>query len=158
MLIKTYQQLDPQIRDAVKTFISTAVAREHLDQSWNVVAPSMKAGYTKAQWQKANDLPVVPYPGVDPKHVQYYLDYASTKEILVEVGLAGKPGVSTRPVTFQLGLEPGAATATGWSTTGCRAGRRRSRRASSALSRARSPGRRARARSALRAAARTGGA
>ena len=28
-------------------------------------------------------------------------------EILVEVGLAGKPGVSTRPVTFQLGLVPG---------------------------------------------------
>jgi hypothetical protein len=106
VLIKTYHQLDPQIRDSVKTFISTVVAREHLDQSWNVVAPSMKAGYTKAQWQKANDLPVVPYPGVDPKHIQYYLDYASTKEILVEVGLAGKPGVSTRPVTFQLGLVP----------------------------------------------------
>jgi hypothetical protein len=106
VLIKTYHQLDPQIRDSVKTFISTVVAREHLDQSWNVVAPSMKAGYTKAQWQKANDLPVVPYPGVDPKHIQYYLDYASTKEILVEVGLSGKPGVSTRPVTFQLGLEP----------------------------------------------------
>ena len=48
----------------------------------------------------------MPYPGVDTKHVQYYLDYASTKEILVEVGLAGKPGVSTRPVTFQLGLVP----------------------------------------------------
>ena len=106
VLIKTYQQLDPQIRDAVKTFISTVVAREHLDQSWNVVAPSMKAGYTQAQWKAANDLPVVPYPGVDPKHVQYYLDYASTKDILVEVGLTGKPGVSTRPVTFQLGLEP----------------------------------------------------
>jgi len=106
VLIKTYHQLDPQIRDSVKTFISTVVAREHLDQSWNVVAPSMKAGYTKAQWQKANDLPVVPYPGVDPKHIQYYLDYASTKEILVEVGLAGKKGVSTRPVTFQLGLVP----------------------------------------------------
>jgi hypothetical protein len=106
--VKTYQQLDPQIRDSVKTFIKTVVAREHLDQSWNVVAPSMKAGYTKAQWVKAEDLPVVPYPGVDPKRVQYYLDYASTKEILVEVGLAGKPGVSTRPVTFQLGLVPAA--------------------------------------------------
>ena len=74
-----------------------------------------------------DDLPVVPYPGVDTKHVQYYLDYASTKEILVEVGLAGKPGVSTRPVTFQLGLVPANGTAAGSSTTGCRAGRRRSR-------------------------------
>jgi hypothetical protein len=107
VLIKTYTQLDPQIRSAVKTFIGTAVAREHVDQSWNVVAPTMKAGYTPAQWKKADNLPVVPYPGVDTKHVSYYLDYASTKEILVEVGLAGKPGVSTRPVTFQLGLVPG---------------------------------------------------
>jgi hypothetical protein len=107
VLIKTYTQLDPKIRSAVTTFIGTAVAREHVDQSWNVVAPTLKAGYTAAQWKKADDLPVVPYPGVDVKHVQYYLDYASTKEILVEVGLAGKPGVSTRPVTFQLGLVPG---------------------------------------------------
>jgi hypothetical protein len=106
-LIKTYTQLDPQIRSAVATFISTAVAREHVDRSWNVVAPTLKAGYTPAQWKKADELPVVPYPGVDTKHVRYYLDHASTKEILVEVGLVGKPGVSTRPVTFQLGLVPG---------------------------------------------------
>ncbi len=107
VLIKTYAQLDPQTRSAVKTFIGTAVARQHVDQSWDVVAPTLKAGYTPAQWKKAEELPVVPYPGVDTKHVQYYLDYASTKEILVEVGLAGKPGVSSRPVTFQLGLVPG---------------------------------------------------
>ena len=106
-LITTYTQLDAQIRSAVTTFIGSAVAREHVGQSWSVVAPTLKAGYTRAQWKKADDLPVVPYPGVDTKHVTYYLDYASTKEILVEVGLAGKPGVSTRPVTFQLGLVPG---------------------------------------------------
>jgi hypothetical protein len=106
-LIKTYAQLDPQIRSAVATFIGTAVAREHVDRSWNVVAPTLKAGYTPAQWKKADDLPVVPYPGVDTKHVRYSLDHASTNEILVEVGLTGKPGVSTRPVTFQLGLVPG---------------------------------------------------
>jgi hypothetical protein len=105
-LVKTYTQLDPEIRSAVKTFIGTVVARKNVDQSWNVVAPSLKAGYTQAQWKKAADLPVVPYPGVDTDHIQYYLDYASTKEILVEIGLAGKPGVSTRPVTFQLGLVP----------------------------------------------------
>jgi hypothetical protein len=106
VIVKTYQQLDPDIRDSVKTFIATVVAREHVGDSWNVVAPSMKAGYTKTQWTKADDLPVVPYPGVDTKRTQFYLDYASTKEILVEVGLAGKKGVSTRPVTFQLGLVP----------------------------------------------------
>jgi hypothetical protein len=105
-VVKTYEQLDPAIRRTVTTFISTAVAREHLDRSWAVVAPSLKSGYTKASWAKAGELPVVPYPGVDPQHVQYSLDYATTEGILVDVGLTGKPGVKTKPVTFQLGLEP----------------------------------------------------
>ena len=104
--IKTYSQLDDDVRQAVRTFIETAVARKNLDQSWRVVAPELRAGYTFAEWKRAKELPIIPYPGVDTKHVNYYLDYASTKEILVEVGLAGKPGVSTRPVTFQLELVP----------------------------------------------------
>src|SRR5215210_7287358 len=104
--IKTYTQLDPEVRNAVRTFISTAVARQHVENSWPVVAPQLRAGYTLAQWKRATALPVVPYPGVDTKHVEYYLDYATSKEILVEVGLAPKPGVTTRPVTFQLGLVP----------------------------------------------------
>jgi hypothetical protein len=104
--IKTYSQLDPQIRSDITTFISTAVARKNLGNSWSVVSPGLRAGYTPKSWANGANLPVVPYPGVDTKHIQYYLDYASTKEILIEVGLAGKPGVSTRPVTFQLGLVP----------------------------------------------------
>jgi hypothetical protein len=104
--IKTYSQLDDQIRSSIRTFIGTAVARQHVADSWALVAPSLRAGYTFKQWRTGDQLPVVPYPGVDTKHVQYYLDYATNKEILIEVGLAGKPGVSTRPVTFQLGLVP----------------------------------------------------
>jgi|SRR6187551_459754 hypothetical protein len=104
--VRTFTQLDPAIRQDIKTFIATAVARKNLGDSWTVVAPSLRAGYTKKSWAKGDALPIVPYPGVDAKHVEYFLDYASTKEILVEVGLAGKPGVSTRPVTFQLGLVP----------------------------------------------------
>jgi hypothetical protein len=106
--VKTFGQLDPQIRADIKTFIGTAVARKNLGQSWAVVSPTLKRGYTPKAWAKGADLPVVPYPGVDTQRIQYLLDYASTKEILVEVALAGKPGVSTRPVTFQLGLVRGA--------------------------------------------------
>jgi len=104
--VKTFGQLDPQIRADIKTFIGTAVARKNLGRSWAVVSPTLKRDYTQASWAKGSDLPVVPYPGVDTKRIQYFLDYASTKEILIEVGLAGKKGVSTRPVTFQLGLVP----------------------------------------------------
>ncbi len=105
--VKTYSQLDPQVRSDIKTFIGTAVARKNLGSSWDVVSPTLKRGYTPKRWANGADLPVVPYPGVDTKRVEYFLDYASTKEILIEVGLAGKPGVSTRPVTFQLGLVRG---------------------------------------------------
>jgi hypothetical protein len=104
--VKTYGQLDSHIRSTVRTFLSTAVARKHLEQSWPVVAPSFKAGYTKKQWVNGAALPIIPYPFDDINKVQYYLDYASNREILMEVGLAAPPRYKMRATTFQLGLVP----------------------------------------------------
>ena len=104
--IKTFWQLDPALRSTIRKFIGTAVMRRHLDQSWNVVAPSLKAGYTYKRWSTADKLPVIPYPVDSLDKVQYYLDYASTKAILVEVGLGAKPEKNIRPTTFQLELVP----------------------------------------------------
>jgi len=108
--ITKYEQLDKKTKATIRTFLATAVAREHLDRSWAVIAPSMKKGYTFKQWANASALPVVPYPNADVNTAQYYLDYASTKEILLEVGLSVRPEITgearTRPVAFQLGLRP----------------------------------------------------
>ena len=108
--IKKYQQLDPATKSTIRTFLGTAVAREHLERSWATIAPSMRKGYTYKQWANASALPIVPYLNVDLNTVQYYLDYASTKEILLEVGLSVRPEIKgeqrTRPVAFQLGLRP----------------------------------------------------
>jgi hypothetical protein len=104
--VKTYEQLDSEIRTTVRTFLSTAVARKHVDQSWPVVAPSVKAGYTRKEWRSANQLPIIPYPFDNINKVQYYLDYASNREILMEVGLAAPARYKVRPTTFQLGLVP----------------------------------------------------
>ena len=104
--VKTYGQLDSNIRSTVRTFLSTAVARKHLDQSWPVVAPSFKEGYTKKQWVHADELPIIPYPFDSIDKVQYYLDYASNREILMEVGLAAPERYKMRATTFQLGLIP----------------------------------------------------
>jgi hypothetical protein len=107
--IKTFEQLGHKIRSTIRMFLATAVARKHLDQSWAVIAPSMKAGYTFKEWAKATELPVVPYPGVDVRRAEFYLEYASRKEILVDVGLSQLPSIVkgwTRPVAFQLGLSP----------------------------------------------------
>lgn len=105
--IRTYEQLDPQMHSTINKFIATIVARKNIPASWSVVSPSLKQGYTRAQWDRADNLPVVPYPGVDTHHINFYLDYASTNQILVEVGLSGIPGKTTsRPTTFQLELVP----------------------------------------------------
>ena len=104
--IKSFSDLDPQVVSAVRTFIATAVARRHLDQSWAVISPSMRAGYTFNRWKNASALPVIPYPGVVVDATNYYLDYASTKEIMLEVGLSTRPGSGIRPVAFQLALTP----------------------------------------------------
>src|SRR2546430_174657 len=104
--VKTYWQLDPQVRSTVKTFIATAVRREHLDQAWGTVAPSLKQGYTYDSWRHANSLPVVPYPHADISGLQFYLDYASSKEILAEVGVSAPEKYKLRPTTFQIGLVP----------------------------------------------------
>jgi hypothetical protein len=104
--IKTFWQLDPAMRSTIRKFIGTAVMRRHLDQSWNVTAPSLKAGYTFKRWTTADNLPVIPYPVDNLDKVQYYLDYASTKAILVEVGVGAKPEKNIRPTTFQLEMVP----------------------------------------------------
>lgn len=104
--VKTYEQLDPHIRSTVRTFLSSAVARKNLDRSWTVIAPSFKSGYTRKQWRTAGSLPIIPYPFDSIDRVQYYLDYASNREILMEVGLAAPDRMKLRPTTFQLGLIP----------------------------------------------------
>jgi hypothetical protein len=106
--VKTYEQLDPTVRTTIRTFLASAVARRHLDKSWSVVAPSLKQGYTFKQWAHGGPgkggLPVIPYPIENVDSTQFYLDYASTKEILLEVGVSAPAAKKMRPVAFQLGL------------------------------------------------------
>jgi hypothetical protein len=104
--IKTFKQLDPQVRSTIRTFLATAVARKNLDQSWPVIAPSVKEGFTFKQWSNAKALPIVPYPIENVDKTTYYLDYAATDEILVEVGVSAAPSEHLRPTSFLLGLSP----------------------------------------------------
>jgi hypothetical protein len=106
--VKSYEELDPEVRTTIRTFLATAVARRHLDKSWAVVAPSLKQGYTFQEWSNGGagkgGLPVIPYPIENVDTTQYYLDYASTKDILLEVGVSAPAAKKMRPVSFQLGL------------------------------------------------------
>jgi hypothetical protein len=43
-------------------FVDTAVARKHVDAAWGLVTPTMRAGYTRKQWDTANLPGIPPYP------------------------------------------------------------------------------------------------
>src|ERR671930_21822 len=44
--VKTFWQLDPQIRSTISTFLVTGVARKDQGKAWTTVAPSVRKGYT----------------------------------------------------------------------------------------------------------------
>ncbi|MGZ4319511.1 MAG: hypothetical protein ACXVRD_09335 [Gaiellaceae bacterium] len=104
--VRTFEQLDPQVRSNIRTFLATVVPRRNVGRSWSVIAPSVKAGYTYKKWTHANALPVNYYPVDNVDRVNYYLDEATSQEILVEVGLSAPAKYGMRPTTFQLGLVP----------------------------------------------------
>ena len=106
--ITKYNDLDPEMRSTIKTFLATAVARRHLDKSWAVIGPTMRKGYTFKTWTHPGPegLPVIPYPIADVDTSSFYLDYAATDEILLEVGVSANAKQKLRPTTFQLGMSP----------------------------------------------------
>jgi hypothetical protein len=104
--VLTYKQLDPKVRATVRTFLDSAVARHNQARSWSITTANLRSGFTRKQWNTADALPVVPYPIADIDRVNYSLDYATNQEILIDVGVAAKPQLKLRGLTFMLGLAP----------------------------------------------------
>jgi hypothetical protein len=104
--IRSFQQLDPKIRSTVRTFVDAAVARHNQARAWSITTPNLHAGYTKKQWDTSDALPVVPYPVWNMDHVNFGLDYATSDEILLDVGVSSNPKLHLRALTFMLGLAP----------------------------------------------------
>jgi hypothetical protein len=89
------------VRTAMK-FVETAVARHNIGRSWDLVTPAMKAGHTRADWAKGNDLPVPMYPA---KLAIWHLAYSNSDEIDVQVGLFAS-SKQIRPTVFDVTLHP----------------------------------------------------
>lgn len=81
-------------------FIRTAVARKRVGESWDLVAPSLRQGFTRAQWAKG-DIPIVPYP-VDS--AKWQLDYSFRDAVSFKVALFPPPGRKVRAIVFNLDL------------------------------------------------------
>ncbi len=87
-----------EVLSLAQKFIATAVARKHVEDSWELVCPAMKEGYSRAAWAKG-DIPVVPFPVYVGK---WHLSYSFEKEIDLQVALFAKPNARLNPVVFDL--------------------------------------------------------
>ena len=106
--VRSFEQLDPQMRSTIRTFLDTAVTRRDLARSWDVIAPSMKSGYTLAEWKNGggrDGLPVIPYPIDNVDTATYNLFSATDHEVLIDVGVSAK-NKSQRARRFRLGMIP----------------------------------------------------
>src|SRR5262245_9988575 len=80
--VKSFDQLDPEMRSTIRTFLATVVSGKDLARSWDVVAPSMKSGFTRAEWKSGggeDGLPVIPYP-IDNVDTATYKLFAATDQ------------------------------------------------------------------------------
>ena len=107
--------LDATIVPLMRKFISTAVARKHLDQAYALAGPDIRGSLTKKQFELGN-IPVIPYPAADVKHVEYTVDYSHPTQAGLEVGLSPTPGhPGTRRLTFYIGFKKlGTGSAAHW--------------------------------------------
>jgi hypothetical protein len=80
------------VRRVLARFISTAVARCHVGDSWALAGPGLRQGISYREWRKGS-IPIVPYPAA--RHGQGTWDlvnYSYRNKVGLEVLLFPKPG------------------------------------------------------------------
>jgi hypothetical protein len=95
------------VHKVLREFILTAVDRQDVGRSWDIAAPSMRAGFTHKQWNRG-DLPVVPYPAANRGLGRWsFVQYSYAKTVGLEVYLFPKPGSGWSAMTADVELVKG---------------------------------------------------
>jgi hypothetical protein len=92
-----------EVLEVAAHFVATAVVRRHLDTSWDLLAPSMKSGFTRATWSRG-EIPVVPYRAEAVGFVKSRLDYSYPHRVGLQVAIFPKTGVKDRAQAFEIEL------------------------------------------------------
>lgn len=87
-----------------RTFLLTAVLRKNLDTAYGIVGPALKGGISRAQWRTGN-IPVTYYPAGNAKTAQLVVKSSTKNQLLLEVGLKGRPGTHVKSLGFTLGVD-----------------------------------------------------
>ena len=91
-----------QVVHTAMSFVKTAVTGRDMAASWDLVAPDMKEGHTKADWAAGQDLPIIHYPALFGR---WRLQYSYSNEIDLQVALFAHLK-QRRPEVFDVTLHP----------------------------------------------------
>jgi hypothetical protein len=83
-------------------FVTYAVARRKVERSYDLTAPTLKAGLTRAQW-RTQDIPVVPFP---VEEARWKIEYSYSDALGLQVMLFPTAASKLRPSTFAMELTP----------------------------------------------------
>jgi hypothetical protein len=92
-----------QVLQVAAHFIATAVVRRHLDESWDLAAPTLRQGVTRDQWRRG-DIPAVPYLA-PVALVKSRLDYSYTNRVGLKIAIFPKAGSKVRAQAFEIELQ-----------------------------------------------------
>ena len=96
--------LDTEARRVAGRFILTAVARENLGESYDLVHPELRQGMTRREWLTGN-IPVVYYPAKAIETATFKVDESYPDEAILEVALLPKDSAKVKPQIFFIGLK-----------------------------------------------------
>ncbi len=96
--------IDSGARQVAGEFIKTAVARQNLAASYDLVGPELRQGMTRKQWATGN-IPVVYYPAGDLEVATFKVDRSFANEVVWQVYMVPKVGSKTDPAVFYIGLK-----------------------------------------------------
>jgi len=92
-------------RAVAELFITTAVLRQRVGASWDVLAPSMQKGFTRASWS-AGDIPVQPFvPASAVLGIKYRVDWSGKDKVYLKIAIVPKPDSNVNGQAFDMGLE-----------------------------------------------------
>ena len=84
-------------------FVLTAVLREHVEGSYDLVAPSLREGLTRKQW-RTGDIPVPPVPAKAVALARSKLVYSHGNVARYDVLLYTKPSAELLPLLYSIEL------------------------------------------------------
>lgn len=84
-------------------FVMTAVLRQHLDESYDLVTDQLHGGMTRAEW-RTGEIPVIPFAADDFAFAKSKLNYSHGNIARYDVLIWAKPKATTSSTTFSLEL------------------------------------------------------